>query len=75
MGNDRPVVVVTETWNHEATLVTLLMKSSHPTMGESTTTMEDYSTAEPNPALFQVPDGYQVVDETGPFKVVLRREK
>ncbi len=75
MGNDRPVTTVSEIWTHTGTRTVLLMKNSHPTMGDSTTVMEDFSVAEPDAALFQVPPGYQVVDESGPFKIVLPLEK
>jgi len=35
--------------------------------------MENFSTSEPDPGLFQVPPGYQIVEETGPFTIVIKR--
>ncbi len=74
MGNDRPFSAVTETWGSPQLGVTLLSKSVRPGT-ESTTTWEDFSAAEPDPALFMIPSDYQVVDETGPFRIVVPREK
>lgn len=37
-------------------------------------TMANYSSAEPDAALFQIPEGYQLVNETGPFQVVHQRK-
>jgi hypothetical protein len=35
----------------------------------STQKVENFSPKEPDPALFKIPDGYRVVDETGPFEI------
>ncbi len=74
MGNDRPVTTVSENWVHPETRAMLLSKMSSPIGGDSTMTMEDFSTNEPDPALFEPPPGYKIVDETGPFKIVIPRE-
>jgi hypothetical protein len=37
---------------------------------DSTMARPNYSNAEPDPALFRVPAGYAVVDESGPFTIV-----
>ena len=47
-----------------------LLSKQHDAIGETTITMLNYSAAEPDPALFKIPEGYKVVDETGPFQVV-----
>jgi len=70
VGNDRPLSTVTETWITPQGIV-LLSKSTG--LSESTTTMEDFSAAEPDPTLFLIPSDYQIVDETGPFKIVVPR--
>ncbi len=70
MGNDRPVTTVSETWTHPQTGVALVTKSTGPN-GDNSMSMEDYSTLEPDPMLFQAPPDYRIVDETGPFKIVL----
>ena len=69
------VADVNEIWTHPETGVVLLTKTSSAIGGDSTMTMEDFSTAEPDPALFQVPPDYKIVDETGSFKVVVPREQ
>ncbi len=74
MGNDRPVTTVNESWTAPQLGVTLLSKNKNLDR-ESTMAWEDFSTSEPDPVLFQIPAGYQIVDETGPFKVVIRRQK
>ena len=36
-------------------------------------TVQNYSNAEPDSALFLVPAGYEVVDKSGPFTIVIPR--
>ena len=62
-GNDRPVTTVTETWMSPDLKIMVLSKSSDPRFGESTTKLTNISQAEPDPALFQVPAEYSIVDE------------
>jgi hypothetical protein len=33
--------------------------------------MKDFTAAEPDPTLFMIPAGYQIVDETGPFTITV----
>lgn len=58
-----------EYWTDPKTGISLITKITYDT-GEITTTLLHYSNAEPDPALFRIPEGYQTIDETGPFKVV-----
>jgi hypothetical protein len=74
MGNDRPVTTISEIWTDPQTNVVVLKKTASPT-GDSTMTMQNYSHAEPDPALFLVPADYQLVDETGSFTIVIPRTK
>ena len=75
MGNDRPVTTVSEIWTDPKNSVVVLRKSISLT-GDSTMTLQNYSNAEPDPALFQIPAGYNVVDEpTGAFTIVMARAK
>ncbi len=73
MGNDRPVTTVRESWSSPQLGLTLLSKSTDPN-GESTTTWEDFSTSEPDPALFMIPSNYQEVEYTEPFTIIIPRE-
>jgi hypothetical protein len=66
IGNDRPITTVTETWMSSDLKTVVLSKSSDPRYGESTTKLTDIVMAEPDPALFQIPGDYSIVDEQGP---------
>jgi hypothetical protein len=70
-GNDGPLTSVSETWRSDQYRMVLLSKNSQPDGSESTTTMKDFSPTEPDPTLFMVPAGYQIVDETGPFTITV----
>jgi hypothetical protein len=69
IGNDRPIVVTTETWNSPELRIMLLSTSHDPRSGDNTTKVEDLSRAEPDPSLFQVPPDFEIVDDTGPVTV------
>jgi hypothetical protein len=66
MGNDRPITTVTETWMSPDLKTVVLSKVSDPRSGESTTKLTNIVMAEPDPALFQVPAEYSIVDEPAP---------
>jgi len=68
MGNDRPLTITSESWT-SSELGTVYSKNSNPDGTVSTVTLNDLSTAEPDPSLFEIPAAYKVVDETGPFTV------
>jgi hypothetical protein len=66
-GNDRPIVVVNETWFSPALKMMIMNKSSDPRSGERTQKLTNVSQSEPAADLFAPPSDYSVVDETGPF--------
>jgi len=66
MGNDRPITTVTETWMSPDLKTVVLSKISDPRNGESTTKLTNVVMAEPDPALFQVPAEYSIVDDPAP---------
>lgn len=66
MGNDRPITTVSETWMSSDLKMAVLSKTSDPRFGDSTTKLTNIVMAEPDPALFQVPAEYSVVDEAAP---------
>lgn len=68
-GNDRPLTRVCEHWRSEELKITILSKCSDPRYGSSITRLENLDRSEPDPALFQVPPDYEIVEETGPFAV------
>ena len=73
MGNDRPIVTTSETWNSPELKAMVLSKSYDPRSGESITRLTNISRAEPDPGLFRVPPGYQVIQETGPYTIKISR--
>ncbi len=66
VGNDRPITTVSETWISPDLKMPVLSKTSDPRFGESTTKMINIVMGEPDPALFQVPAEYSVVDASAP---------
>jgi hypothetical protein len=69
IGNDRPIASTHDNWSSPELKIIVLSKSSDPRSGEHTRKLVNISRAEPDPALFQVPPGYTVVEETGEFTV------
>jgi len=68
-GNDRPISVITETWDSPELKLRVMSKRSDPRSGENTTQILNINRAEPDPSLFTIPAGYTVVDETGEFTI------
>lgn len=56
-------------WNSPELKIMLLSTRHDPRSGDDTTKLENLSRAEPDPALFQPPADYQIVDETGPVTI------
>lgn len=73
MGNDRPMSATSEIWISPDLNVVVSSKIYDPRQGERIQTLSNISRAEPDAALFQVPPGYRVVDETGPFTITINR--
>jgi hypothetical protein len=69
-GNDRPMVRVDETWRSPELRIALFSINSDPRTGTRTTEVTELDRAEPDPAVFQVPEGYTVKDQTMPVPVV-----
>jgi len=70
-GNDQPLVRVCENQYSEELKLTTLSKCSDPRAGDSATHLENLERTEPDPALFQVPADYTVVDEKDQFRIDL----
>ncbi|HEY6987152.1 MAG TPA: hypothetical protein VH369_02145 [Bryobacteraceae bacterium] len=66
MGNDRPITTVSETWISPDLKTVMLSKTSDPRFGDTTTKLTNIIVADPDPALFQVPAEYSIVDESAP---------
>lgn len=61
-GNDRKMVSKREFWYSPQLAVDLLSIVDEPRSGKQVFTASDVSMSEPDPALFEVPAGYKVVD-------------
>jgi hypothetical protein len=62
IGNDRPITSVSERWFSPKLQVVVLMTHNDPRMGQDTYKLTKIALAEPDPALFEVPAGYTVVE-------------
>jgi hypothetical protein len=72
MDNDNPISAITETWTSPELNAVISSKISDPRQGERIQTLSNISRAEPDAVLFQVPQGYQVINETGPFTITIK---
>jgi hypothetical protein len=73
MGNDKPVTQTSENWTAPQLGLIVLSKSTTADGSQNTVSIPDLSMNEPAAALFQVPAGYKVVDETtGSFTITLQ---
>ncbi len=66
IGNDRSFSVRREFWFSSSLGIDLRSDIANPLFGEEIFTVTDLSSAEPDPALFQVPDGFEVTDQRNP---------
>ena len=62
-GNDRPFSVVTETWTAKDLQLVFLHKLDNPRTGVRTQKLINFSRAEPDAALFQVPADYHLGED------------
>src|SRR5262249_41034701 len=74
LGNDRPVTATTESSTSPQLGLLISSTNSQPGGVVTTTTIKDFSTAEPSLALFTVPAGYKIVDETGAFTIKVTKQ-
>lgn len=74
-GNDRPFTVTCEDWRSTRLPRAVYTRCSDPTGTVTTTALKDVSLAEPDASLLQVPAGYKVVDEAGPFTIGIPSHK
>ena len=72
IGNERPIETVYERWYSKELQIVVMSKHSDPRFGEQTYRLTNIVRAEPEPALFNVPNGYKVVsgaDAGGYYRV------
>ena len=63
IGNDRPVVTTREFWFAEPLGINLLSILDDPQAGKQTFRLSEVTRSEPDPQLFELPEGYEVVDQ------------
>lgn len=66
-------VSTTETWRDPVLKLMVRETLDDPISGVTVRELRNISRVEPNAELFKAPEGYTVVDETGPFKIDLMR--
>jgi hypothetical protein len=65
-GTGADLTVVDEYWYSEDLHVNLLLRHNDPRTGERTVALSDIKREDPDPAFFEVPQGYKIVDMTPP---------
>jgi hypothetical protein len=65
MGNEKPIVIVKETWYSPELQITVMTKRSDPRMGETVSQLTNIQKQEPAATLFQVPSDYSVKQGRG----------
>jgi hypothetical protein len=70
-GNDRPMTRACEDWRSAELHLDVLSTCSDPQMGEDVRRLTNITRAEPDPALFQIPAGYSIVDTADPVALKL----
>jgi hypothetical protein len=63
IGNEQPILLVTEHWYSAELQMDVLTKRSDPRSGESVTRLTNINRSEPARALFDVPSDFRIVDE------------
>jgi len=63
VGNDREFTTTHEYWMSRELNLEVLSKAVDPRQGDETRKLINISTSEPDPSLFQVPEGYTVSDD------------
>lgn len=63
IGNERPIEIVYERWFSKALGVVVYSKNTDPRFGEQTYRLINIVRSEPEPSLFNLPQGYKVITE------------
>jgi hypothetical protein len=62
MGNDQPLTSMSEYWHSDTLGINLLSIRSSPFFGKQTFTITELSPSDPDPQLFELPEGYKIDD-------------
>jgi hypothetical protein len=63
MGNDQPLVSMSEYWHSEQLGINLLSIRTSPFFGKQTFTVTELTAAEPDSQLFELPAGFKINDQ------------
>ncbi|MGD0097655.1 MAG: hypothetical protein ABSB60_14270 [Terracidiphilus sp.] len=66
MGNDQPFSTHREFWHSAQLGINLYSEVVNPSVGKQTFTLTDIALSEPDPSLFELPDGFTVADRRKP---------
>ena len=66
IGNDRPIVIVSERWESPELQTVIMSKHSDPRFGEIVFRLTGINRAEPARSLFEVPADYRQVEHEPP---------
>lgn len=67
IGNDKPILLITEVWKSPDLKTIVYSKRSDPRMGDVTFRLTNIVRTEPDPALFTVPADFKLVDAPQPI--------
>jgi hypothetical protein len=73
IGNEKPIVIVTEVWTSPDLKTIVSSKRSDPRMGEQTFRLTNLVRGEPDASLFGVPPDFKIVD--GPQHIMYRSNR
>jgi hypothetical protein len=66
-GNERDITVTSETWTSPDLKITVRQITDDPRSGKVTTELTNINRTDPDPALFQAPEGYAIRDMSLPM--------
>ncbi len=66
IGNVRPIEIVDESWYSPELQMLLLTRHNDPRSGETIYRLTNTNRRDPEPALFEIPAGYRILDKTAP---------
>jgi hypothetical protein len=68
IGNERPIVVTSESWAAPDMHLVVMIKRADPRFGESVYKLTNITRSDPDPSLFQVPGNFKVLDALAPLR-------
>lgn len=73
IGNELPIQIVSERWYSPELKVLVMSRQSDPRSGETTYKLTNIVRGEPDPSLFEIPAGFEVVDAVPERDVIIRK--